>query len=156
MGSTSVWAACKTEAEIPASTPTEQFVDHGDGTVTDTKTGLMWAKCSIGQTITDCTGTATPRSWRGVLLDADASALGGYNDWRAPNIRELQSIVEQRCENPAINEDVFPNTPSTNYQSGSPSGSDAANSWYVNFNDGTSLTGVRFQNASVRLVRGGQ
>ncbi|MCI5158155.1 MAG: DUF1566 domain-containing protein, partial [Candidatus Electrothrix sp. AUS1_2] len=41
-----VHAAC--ESNTPASTPNSQLIDNGDGTITDSKTGLMWKQCVEG------------------------------------------------------------------------------------------------------------
>jgi hypothetical protein len=47
------------------------FTDNGDGTVTDTVTGLMWDKCSWGQALTSNTcsdsSTATVHNWNAAL-----------------------------------------------------------------------------------------
>jgi len=51
------------------------FVNNGDGTITDRATGLMWAQDDSGVGMT----------WE------EAMALG-YSDWRLPNVKELQSI----------------------------------------------------------------
>jgi hypothetical protein len=61
-----------------------QFVDHGDGTVTDKATGLMWAKAD----------SAKGMAWKDALAYAQASRLAGHDDWRLPNAKELQSIVD--------------------------------------------------------------
>lgn len=47
-------------SNIPESTPTSRFTDNGNGTVTDTKTGIMWKRCAEGQiwTGSTCSGTA--------------------------------------------------------------------------------------------------
>ncbi|MCP3950977.1 MAG: DUF1566 domain-containing protein, partial [Desulfobacterales bacterium] len=101
------------EEGIPAYTPTSRFSDHGDGTVTDTQTDLMWAKCAEGLSGGACLGgSAIKRNWEGALDLANISTLADYDNWRLPNIKELRSIVEQQCYRPAINLDVFPNTPS--------------------------------------------
>ncbi|MGB4499160.1 MAG: hypothetical protein WBI40_10735, partial [Methylococcaceae bacterium] len=51
---------CQT-ASIPATTPTNRFTVNNNGTVSDSKTGLMWKKCSEGQSGADCSsGSATP------------------------------------------------------------------------------------------------
>lgn len=60
------------------------FVDNGDGTVTDLATGLMWQKADDGNA----------RSWEAALAYADGLILAGYDDWRLPNAKELQSIVD--------------------------------------------------------------
>lgn len=112
---------CRSESEIPANTPTEQFIDHGDGTVTDTKTGLMWAKCPEGLSGSDCaTGSAITHNWQEALNLASTSVFADYNDWRLPNINELLSIIERQCANPAINLLVFPNTPASFFWTASP------------------------------------
>ncbi len=49
----SVWTLF---ALLFALTAQAAFTDNADGTVTDTTTGLMWDKCSWGQTITNCSG----------------------------------------------------------------------------------------------------
>jgi len=49
---------------VTATTPNADFTDNGDGTITHTKTGLMWAKCSEGQSGTNCaTGATTYMTW---------------------------------------------------------------------------------------------
>ncbi len=60
------------------------FVDNGDGTITDSATGLMWQMADDGQT----------RDWEEALSYAESLELGGYDDWRLPNVKELQSIVD--------------------------------------------------------------
>ncbi len=159
---------CKSNSEIPASTPTGRFSDHGDGTVTDIQTRLMWAKCPEGLSGSACLGgsAATKHNWKEALDLANLSTLAGYDNWRLPNIKELRSIVEEQCTSPAINLLVFPNTPTVSYfWSASPSANDVylGNAWYVNFNFGASNVfgdkchGVgRTCYRNVRLVRSGQ
>lgn len=61
-----------------------KFEDNDNGTVTDKATGLMWQKADDGQT----------RNWEEALAYTDDLDLAGYNDWRLPNAKELQSIVD--------------------------------------------------------------
>ncbi|HEB87396.1 MAG TPA: DUF1566 domain-containing protein, partial [Gammaproteobacteria bacterium] len=148
---------------IPASTPTSRFVINGDGTVTDSDTGLMWKQCSEGQT-TDgaggCTGTAGAYTWQQALQQAQTlNAGGGYagqGDWRVPNIKELGSIVERQCYSPAINETVFPGTPSSGFWSASPSAYYSDSAWGVYFGYGDDYYAFKSADRDVRLVRGGQ
>ncbi|MFY0714069.1 DUF1566 domain-containing protein [Seonamhaeicola sp. NFXS20] len=60
------------------------FKDNGDGTITDNATGLMWAKNDSEQGL----------DWKNALYYAENSELAGYSDWRLPNVKELQGIVD--------------------------------------------------------------
>ncbi len=60
------------------------FVDNGDGTVTDRATGLTWMQADSGQGM----------NWEEALQYANDLELAGYDDWRLPNAKELQSIVD--------------------------------------------------------------
>jgi len=151
-------AACRSESEIPSSTPTADFTDHGDGTVTHQSTGLMWMKCPLGQNGVDCAGGISDTyTWEGALQDADATNYAGYSDWRLPNKNELFSIVERRCYIPTINATVFPGTPSSYFWSSSPSAGNSGKAWHVYF--GRYFGASRSPRSSalhVRLVRSGQ
>lgn len=153
-----VHAACN--SNMPASTPDSQLIDNGNGTVTDSKTGLMWKQCLEGLSGNDCaTGTATTFTWQQALQQpgvVNGTGFAGYTDWRLPNIRELRSIVEEQCFNPTINTTRFPNTPSSYVWSGSPSTDGLDNAWYVNFEYGRSDADNRSSNYAVRLVRNAQ
>ncbi|MEQ1638511.1 MAG: DUF1566 domain-containing protein [Methylococcales bacterium] len=100
---------------ISASTPDSQFTNNNDGTVTDIKTGLMWKRCTEGQTFSGgtCTGVPSNQNWQAALQQVktvNVSGFAGFNDWRLPNINELNSIVEWQCYLPALNLNVFPDT----------------------------------------------
>lgn len=61
-----------------------QYIDNKDGTITDAATGLMWQKSDSRQGM----------NWENAIMYAENLKLGGYNDWRLPNAKELQSIVD--------------------------------------------------------------
>lgn len=148
-------------ASIPSTTPTSQFTDNSDGTVTDTKTGLMWKKCAEGQEPLMCSGSALSFNWQEALQraqDVNAGTAGSnlaYADWRVPNIKELASIVEESCLDPAINTAIFPNISFDEFWSSSPR-ADYNSVWHVSFNIGYSKAMLKDDDALVRLVRGGQ
>jgi hypothetical protein len=84
------------------------FVDIGDGAISDYATGLMWSKSDNGNGL----NWEEALSW--VYLKNQENYLG-HNDWRLPNAKELQSIVDytrspQTTNSPAINS-VFNVTP---------------------------------------------
>ncbi len=60
------------------------FKDNGDGTITDQTTGLMWMQKDSGKAMT----------WQESLQYAENLVYAGYNDWRLPNAKELQYIVD--------------------------------------------------------------
>jgi len=147
---------CNLESEIPSTTPDSRFVDNGNGTITDSGTGLMWQKCQLGLSGLTCNiGSSARLSWRESLNQARLNNLAGYSDWRLPNIKELRSIVEQRCYSPSINTKYFPSTASYWFWTSSPSFIHAV-SWAVSFGDGPSLNFVGRNDDDeiyVRLVR---
>ena len=63
------------------------FIDNGDGTITDAATSLMWAQNDSG------VGMDWEEALDWVQEINDANHLG-YNDWRLPNVKELQTIVD--------------------------------------------------------------
>jgi hypothetical protein len=74
------------------------YVDNGNDTVTDKSTGLMWAKNDSGKTM----------NWVDALEFADKATIAGYSDWRLPNTKELQSLVDYgKKDFPAINTSFF-------------------------------------------------
>ena len=96
--------------------PNERFQVHGDGTVTDKQTGLMWMRCSLGQNLQDnCSGYAYSYDWQEALESARDFSLANYSDWRLPNINELSSLVARDRHSPAINSAIFPDTQSITY-----------------------------------------
>ena len=80
------------------------FVDNDDGTVTDNATGLMWSQDDNGAAI----------NWEAALAYAEAATTAGYDDWRLPNIKELQSIADYSGVFPAMDTSVFNLTELTN------------------------------------------
>lgn len=151
--------ACQPD-NIPSATPTARFVDNGDGTVTDSKTDLVWKKCVEGLSGEACAeGEATVLNWGEALLymsEHNKQGDLGYTDWRLPNIRELSTLVETRCMNPAINEEVFPGTPAGHVWTSSPYHFYTHYSWYVDFGHGSANYDERIRDKGLRLVRNGQ
>ena len=78
----------------------DYLVSNGDGTVTDTDTGLMWQQDPSNNS----------KQWNIALSSSEYSNLADYTDWRLPTIKELHSLVDYRRFNPAINLTYFPDT----------------------------------------------
>lgn len=153
---------CKPKS-VQASTPTADFAIHRNGTVTHKLTGLVWMRCALGQKWNGktCTGIPAAYDWQQALQAVAAFNAGagfaGYADWRLPNIKELDSIVEVQCSMPSINLHVFPGTPASRFWSGTFDTRHPKNyALFVDFMDGYGDDGRASFAYSVRLVRGGQ
>ena len=137
--------------------PNDRYTIHGDGTVTDTLTSLMWLQCSLGQDPSnDCSGDASTYTWKEALEAAEAYELDSHTDWRLPNIKELESLVALDRYDPAINSTVFPNTSSDKYWSSSPSLDVGTGAWRLGFTYGQQQYSARTKPHHVRLVRSSQ
>ncbi len=153
------WADCSALAE---NTPDSQFTIKADGSIVrDNKTGLHWQRCSLGQTWnavhSRCDPTTTARwfSWQQALDAASANRLAGFTNWRLPNKKELASLLELSCSQPAINSRIFPNTAVGRYWTSTPVPyADSFTAWFVDFTYGDyGNLAVTQDTLSVRLVR---
>ena len=84
------------------------FSDNDNGTISDLATGLMWSTRD----------SRKPMTWQNALVYAKKSRIGGHSDWRLPNVKELQSIVDynrspDKTKSAAI-DPVFASTPIKN------------------------------------------
>ncbi|MBU1914685.1 MAG: DUF1566 domain-containing protein, partial [Candidatus Thermoplasmatota archaeon] len=59
-----------------------RFIDNKDGTVTDTRTGLMWEKETAPDTYT----------WEEALRYCEELRLAGHEDWSLPNFRSPDMV----------------------------------------------------------------
>lgn len=80
-------------ALLPASPVwAARYVDNLNGTVTDTRTKLLWQQTDDG----------AKRSWEQAITYCEDLSLAGEVNWRLPNFRALQSIVDDTKFNPAM------------------------------------------------------
>ena len=75
------------------------FVDNGNNTITDKSTGLMWTKFdsgneSFGSLVSNYTKSDGSLNWEEALDFTNKVSFAGYDDWRLPNAKELQSILD--------------------------------------------------------------
>jgi hypothetical protein len=146
------------------------YQDNGDGTVTDLNTGLMWEKQTDDGSINDRDQAFTFANAPTHIAALNGATFAGYTDWRLPNIRELQSLVNFGVANPAITSSAFHTncfggctiancscTAFAHHWSSTTATNLSTAAFTVNFTDGT--MGVFTKNGvnafAVRGVRGG-
>ncbi|MBN2106604.1 MAG: DUF1566 domain-containing protein, partial [Deltaproteobacteria bacterium] len=122
------------------------FIDNGDGTVTDTDTGLMWQQDTASDNYT----------WEQALVYCEALDFAGHTDWRLPTPKELTTIVDFGESDPAIDESVFPGTASWLYWSSTTEDSNGSWAWAIGFYYGYVRDHQKTEDTyKVRAVRSG-
>jgi hypothetical protein len=118
-----------------------RFTDRHDGTVHDDATGLTWQQ-TVG----------SERSWAdaGTYCAGLAVAGGG---WRLPDMKELQTLLDEAKTDPAIDGTLFPGTPAGGFWTGTPLVDMPPNAWFVSFSDGIAYNSVPDRLYSARCVR---
>lgn len=120
------------------------LVDNGDGTVTDSRSGLLWQQTLDAGTYT----------WADAQVYCDGLSLGGTSAWRTPTKAELESIVKDTTYNPSIHTTFFPGTPNVPFWTATSSAAGGGVAWTVNFGSGTSDKNNMTSTANrVRCVR---
>ncbi len=162
------------DLELGTAWPSPRFTDHGNGTVTDNLTGLIWLKEANVPNVT--------RTWAQAFADvAELNASGTMNnnasgdtsnggshqtDWRLPNVRELQSLIHYGVFSPALPNtagtakwtagDPFTGVQSSSYWSSSTYAGNPSYVWIVGLYDGTVHLAINDLSSRVWPVRGGQ
>jgi hypothetical protein len=137
------------------TTPSSDFVALDDGSrVSHTITSLEWQRCALGQTweaaTNRCAGRPKTFSWMQVGRLTPVLTDG----WRLPTGTELTTIVEKCHSSPAINPQVFPNTPGALFWSASVDTGGIERIWSLSFFSGRPYRPSTLQAARIRLVRG--
>jgi hypothetical protein len=143
------------------------YTDNGDGTITDNNTKLMWEKLSDDGSIHDkddnydWTTAVTTK-----IAALSSGSFAGHTDWRLPNVRELQSIINYQNSFPSV---------STAFNTGCVASCTVTScsctqsffwsattyqnipnwGWIVYFGDGYILADIKTNGYHVRAVRGG-
>jgi hypothetical protein len=111
---------------------------QADQTVRDRTTGLTWQRMA---------GQKQP--WSNAMKYCSSLGTG----WRLPSLTELQTIVDETVQSPAIDGDAFPGTPSDFFWTSSPSAAMASDAWYVAFIHGHADIDTVTSSFLVRCVR---
>jgi len=101
------------------------YLNNGNGTITDTITGLMWQQVDGGEMTFDKATTYT-----------NDLVLGGFSDWRMPTVLELHSILHLDKNNPALNTTFFTSPSAQYWWSSQKQVNDATKAWVTNAGGG--------------------
>lgn len=119
------------------------FKDNGDGTVTDTKTRLMWQKQDNGQKDT----------FDASVHYCQTLSLAEHRDWRLPTVAELTSIV-LRGRMPCIDVHLFTLTQPERYWTRTAAPGDPSIAYTVDFGrNGDDTAFSKYDKYYVRAVR---
>jgi hypothetical protein len=112
-------------------------------------------RCSLGQTWSGntCVGDASELNWQQALQAAHGYKFANKKGWRVPNIKELATITERSCVRPAINEELFPNTPSDDFWTSTPAIQDVQRAWVLAFFNSSNSIKQKELFVFARLVR---
>ena len=158
------------DGDIQAGGPL-RYKDLGNGTILDRNTLLIWEKKSDDDSIHD---KDTQYNWANAfavhVADLNTANFAGRHDWRLPNVKELQSLVDYETFNPAVdpafnNGDCAGGTctvltcsctgMASVYWSSSTVAGTPTSAWIVSFNDGDVDAVDKSNDFFVRAVRGG-
>jgi hypothetical protein len=116
------------ELQLGVPWPSARFYDNGNGTVTDSLTGLMWTKNAnlAGSTMT----------WYQAVDYCNNLIQGGYTDWRLPNVNELESLTNEDEPNSAtwLNSQGFTNVQFSYYWSSTTRAYNTSSAWVGGMN----------------------
>jgi uncharacterized protein DUF1566/centrosomal CEP192-like protein len=149
--------------------PAPRFTDNSNGTATDNLTGLIWLKdANCTETVGGIAKETGTLSWADALTWSNSLASGYCglsdasvaSDWRLPNRKELQSLVDSSKTNPPLPDGhPFSNIQSNYYATSSywnnPISSQSGY-WHIKMGDGHILLSGYPPEEYVWPVRGGQ
>jgi len=123
----------------------------GDDVVFDRATGLMWARhgdvqgCNYGNVI----------AWADGIDFANDLEFCGFSDWRIPNVKEAQSIIDHSLSEPVFPEPPFANVSSTGLWTATTAPHQSLNALYVSGSTGGTYHSAKTDELVVRVVRKG-
>ncbi|MDH4451910.1 MAG: sulfatase-like hydrolase/transferase [Verrucomicrobiota bacterium] len=106
------------------------YVSNNNGTVTDLDTGLMWKQVP-----------RTAVTWSAALADIEGLTDAGFSDWRMPNVKEMESLVDYTMTSftsltnikPPAHRLLFPSATATSYWTSTTQNNDALAALVVEF-----------------------
>jgi hypothetical protein len=112
------------------------------GTVHDTSTQLTWQQAASADRV----------SWTDAGTACTALDLQGKG-WRLPNMKELQTLVDESRAAAAIDTQAFPDTPGEGFWAATPHVDSATSAWFVSFDEGIAYNALTTHLYRYRCVR---
>ncbi len=128
---------------IPRPSLASEYVDNGDGTVTDQASGLIWQQPHEHE----------QRTWKQAVNYCNNLTLGDSNNWRLPAVDELESLINKDRFAPSIDTHYFNDTISAYFWSTSSDEAESDHVWIVGFNSGHVSTEHKELRNYARCVR---
>jgi len=114
--------------------------------VLDASTNLIW------QDTADTVSDTAKKTWSEAVDKCEQLDLGGYSDWRLPNLNELNSITDKTTHGPAMDRE-FKNKKSTKFWSSTTEDANSSSAWYSYFWCGCNDVQDKTEKDNVRCVR---
>lgn len=134
-----------------------------DNVVVDRQTGLMWVRSvglldgDDGQGVRGNVTLSRPLAWQAAVEAANALVYAGFDDWRLPNVNELQTLADFGRSAPALDPGAFPEAfaalPSPYFWTSTTHAALPGMALYVNFRDGHVYRWTKGAAFAVRPVR---
>ncbi len=152
--------------ENPIDDPSLYVPCAGGMAICDLHTGLMWEKKTVGGDDESCVANlhavnatclfSETTTWIDALNAENTTGYAGFNDWRRPNVKELQSIVNYDGA-PLFHEAFNPTAENDATWSSTSEFSDGEFAWTVDFSRGNVRSLEKeAESLHVRAVRGGR
>ena len=140
---------------MECSTGKDRFTDNQNGTVTDNCTKLIWLKkadCFDKQTWIEAVDKVRQLATGQCGLTDDSAA----NDWRLPNVKELQSLIDFSQSKPMLSKGYpFTNVQTRDYYwSSTKDAKESSHRWRVSIGNGSLFTNIICHPHYVWPVRG--
>ncbi|MCA1743271.1 MAG: DUF1566 domain-containing protein [Desulfonatronovibrio sp.] len=135
---------CLTGLVMSGEAQAQRFVDNGNGTVTDTQTGLMWTKDA---------NPMGPMDWYNAMVRCGSFSISGIGGWRLPSKNELLALSDaMQGGHPFTGFGQLPYY----YWSSTTDANDADSAWSVDMSYGDNWTANKTDTLYVWPVRSGQ
>jgi hypothetical protein len=121
--------------------PSPRYGIPGDGTVLDVASMLVWQR-DVDDNL---------RTWSEATNHCAVLSLAG-GGWRLPNMKELQTLIDETAQNPAIDATAFADTPAEAFWTSSPM-TEGTEAWFVSFYGGVAYTSTVDRTYRTRCVR---